>query len=388
MSDRQLLLTPAAMIRTRRQRWLWKDRIPLGTATIFAGRGGEGKSTFALHIAAQAIRGALTGDLHGMGTNILIISHEDDWGTVMNPRLKAANADLNSVYRLSIQWREDDITGEVVPALPMDLGLIRQAVEETAARVIIFDPITSAIGGDLYKVADVRRALDPLAQLAQELDIAVIAIMHLTKGGGNASDKLSGSHGFRDVVRSVLLFATDDETDRRIVSVDKSNYSQERGASFAFNLVSTVVPTDDGEHTEVARVEFLGDSDISVSDIINRVHGEDGEQDDRNAAQSFLVDYLKSREAHEANAGDVIKAGRAAGFSEMDMKNARRRCRSPRVASRKSGFGSGWVWALEFEDVTQGAQGAALQRDDTYDTLAAPSALATITTGPWGGDAA
>lgn len=374
MSDeRKLLLTPAALIPTRRQRWLWQDRVPLGTATVFAGRGGEGKSTFALYLAALAIKGALPGDLHGTGCNVLIVSHEDDWSTVMNPRLQGAGASLDNVYRVSVEMLIDENTAETVPALPMDLKLIREAIEHTRARLLIIDPITSTIEGDLHKVADVRRALDPLTALAQELDISVIGIMHFNKGTGNASDKVSGSHGFRDAVRSLLLFATDEETGQRVVTVDKSNYSEERGASFAFTLTSTTVPTDDGEFTQVGTVQYLGDTDVTVSDIINRGVGDTGVAEDRNAAQAFLIDYLRNQPELESPAADVMKAGRAAGFNDQELKDARRRSRSPRIASQKAGFGSGWVWALADEGGIEGGQGSSFENPATFATFPPPS---------------
>jgi len=371
--SRELILTPAALIPTKRQRWLWQDIIPLGTVTAFAGRGGEGKSTFALHVAASAYRGELPGDLHGIPVTTLIVSHEDDWGRIMNPRLIAAGASLDHVYQLTVRMTIDGSTHETVPALPLDIALIRQAVHETGARILIIDPITSTIGGDLYKLADVRRALDPLVQLAQELDIAVVAIMHFAKGAGNASDKIAGSHAFRDVMRSTLLFATDDETEHRILTVDKGSYSRSQGQSYAFRLRSVDVPTDDGDMTNVAKVEFLGDSDLSVSDIINRPAPGDNEHEDRNAAQAFVLDYLHGRPDFEAPAADVIRAGRAAGFSDQEMKDARRRCRNPRVASQKSSYGAGWVWAV-IEGGTQGGEGGSPGESATFATFVPPSA--------------
>ncbi|MBO0979900.1 AAA family ATPase [Microbacterium sp. SD291] len=375
MTDqRDLLLTPASQIPTRRQAWLWAGRIPLGTTTIFAGRGGEGKSTFALYLAALINKGELEGDLHGNGYPVLIVSHEDDWSTVMNPRLIGAGANLDHVYQVKVRMTIDETTSETVPAFPIDLQLIRDAVEQTGARMIIIDPITSTISGDLHKVTDVRRALDPLTQLAQALEIAVIGIMHFNKGTGNASDKLSGSHGFRDAVRSVLLFATDDETGQRVVTLDKANYSQDRGASFAFNLISTPVYTDDGACSDIGVVQYLGDTDVTVSDIINRTANGDAETvDDRNAAQAFLLDYLRDRDGYEAAASDVIKAGRAAGFSEQEIKDARRRCRNPRVASQKSGGrGIGWVWAISPEGGTKGGEGGTVPNPATFATFTPP----------------
>lgn len=364
-AKRALNIVPASTIRTRRQKWLWEGRIPLGTVTIFAGRGGEGKSTFALHIGAQAIRGELAGDLFKQRTNFAIISHEDDWATVMVPRLIAASADTNHVFKIGIDVTVDQETHESIPALPIDIDLLREGLIQSGARVLLIDPITSTIGGDLNKVADVRRALDPLASLAQELEIAVIALMHFSKGTGNLSDKLSGSHSFRDASRSVLMFATDEESGQRIVSVDKSNYSAERGSSFAFNLLSADIPTDDGNSTTVAYVDYLGDTDVSVTDIINRDRDGYDKSDDRNAAQTFLVDHLQSQDGGEAKAGDVIKAGRAAGFSEQEIKDARRRCKNPKVVSEKSTFGGGWAWRIE----EGGTQGGAVQNAATFATF-------------------
>lgn len=380
---RELLITPASHIRTRRQKWLWADRIPLGTVTVFAGRGGEGKSTFALHVGAQAIGGLLEGDLLGCPSPFIIISHEDDWSTVMKPRLIAAGADPEAVFKIAVRATVDEETHETVPSLPIDVELIRQAVEETGARVILIDPITSTLSGDLHKVADVRRALDPLATLAQELEVAVIALMHFNKGAGSVSDKLSGSHAFRDVSRSVLLFATDEETGQRVVSVDKSNYSAERGSSFAFNLRSVQIDTDDGASTMVAQVDYLGDTDVNVSDIVNRGNEID-DHDDRNAAQSFILDFIRDCSELEAKAADVMKAGRVVGFNESEMKNARRRCRSPRILSVKSAFGAGWVWRIDTEGVTQGAEGVREPAPDTLDTFVTSSG-ALVTPGPWQG---
>ena len=372
-ATRELRITPASHIQSRRQRWLWADRIPLGTVTIFAGRGGEGKSTFGLHIGSETIRGNLPGDLQGVASPFLVVSHEDDWATVMKPRLIGAGADPDYAYKVGVRVTVDESTHETVPALPIDVELLRDAVTQTGAKLIMIDPITATIGGDMHKVADVRRALDPLATLAQELEIAVVAIMHFNKGAGNVSDKLSGSHAFRDLSRSVLLFATDDETGQRIVSVDKSNYSAERGSSFAFNLTSVLVDTDDGETTSVARVDYLGDTDLNVADIVNRAQDSGTENEDRNAAQAFVLDYLRGVEALEAKAGDVLKAGRAAGFSDQDIKDARRRCRNPRIASQKSGFGGGWVWALEFEGGNHGGEGVNSPDPATIATFSPPS---------------
>ena len=210
----------------------------------------------------------------------------------------------------------------------------------------------------------------------------VSGVVHFNKGTGNASDKLSGSHAFRDAVRSVLLFATDDETGQRVVTIDKSNYSQARGESFAFNLVSETVLTDDGEETEVGRVEYLGETELSVSDIINRQPGGEEDRDDRNAMERHIYEYLFEC-GGSAEAKDVIRSGLAQGFKETDLKSARRRMKNPKIITQRLGFGKGarYVWAMGDMESPMDYMGDRDSKSVTHDTHVSPmeQALAPVT---------
>ncbi|SKC50497.1 AAA family ATPase [Plantibacter cousiniae (nom. nud.)] len=347
---RTVRLTKASAIRTEKQLELKRGQVPLGTLTVVAGRGGEGKSTWVLGWLAEGTHGRLEGDLHGMPITALIVSIEDSWATVMVPRLKAAGADLDRVIRLDVDTTVDTVTTETMPTLPLDIELFRRGIRDSGAKVLVLDPASSLMSGDLNKRIDARQSLDALAALARDEEVAIVLILHLAKGAGSPSDKISGSHALRDAVRSVLMVArVSEDTDERVLTVDKSNYSQSVGQSFAFTIEATTVVTDDGQAVEVGRSVELGPSSTSVGEVMNKVYGED-QDDDRNAAQTFIIDYLKHADGCEANAADVLKAGRAAGFSESELKNARRRARSPQITSGKSGFGAGWVWQLDATD--------------------------------------
>jgi hypothetical protein len=116
-------------------------------------------------------------------------------------------------------------------------------------------------------------------------------VMHFGKGQGNASDKVSGSHAFRDIARSVLLLAVDDETEQRILTVDKSNYSQ-RSASLAFSVDSASVATDDGEIAVVGRAHLIGETLLTVHEIVNR------EKDDSLGTDSAdILTFVNSSDA-------------------------------------------------------------------------------------------
>jgi hypothetical protein len=287
MNQRTLLATPLATVKTTRQKWAAVNQVPLGTITILAGESGIAKSTVLGWFIAEWTQGRLEGDLFDRKATVAIINGEDDPSTVLKPRLQAAGADLDHVISLS-DVRVQDETGEdwiTAPGLQDDLHSIREQLIELGAKILIIDPIISLMQGDSHRLEDVRKNLDPLASLAADLGIAVICVAHFNKGAGKAGDKVSGSHAFRDIARSLLLLAVDEETDERILTVEKSNYSPIK-PSVAFQVDSVSVPTDSGEHAIVGRATMLGPSSVTVQDLLNRDTTVLGER------SSDLIDYV------------------------------------------------------------------------------------------------
>jgi hypothetical protein len=349
---RQASIEWASTIRPRKQVWLWDNKIPVGTPSALAGRGGTGKTTYAVHMIARLSRGQLPGRYHGDPRASLIWSGEDSWETVLVPRLIAAGADLGLVGRLAIASQIDGDNFEVAPKLPLDSGAISDAITATGAALVLIDPIASTMSGDLHRESDVRAAVDALARVAETTGAVTMFVRHFGKGGGNPSDKMSGSHAFRDAVRSVFLFAEDG--DRVIVSQDKGNYAPKGEASFAFRLESVTIPTDDGD-AEVARVVELGSSDISVGDVINRA-ADNGEHDD---IAEWLTDLLANE---PVKANEVYSAADAAGYSKDQAKRAKKRLGI--LAVRESGDGP-WFWKL-------GTKGAPDQGSTPHSQESAP----------------
>ncbi|MDR3659277.1 MAG: AAA family ATPase [Mycobacterium sp.] len=321
---RRAVVEWASAIPPQRQVWLWDNRIPVGTLSAFAGRGNTGKTTYALHLAAQLSHGTLPGEHHGTKRRTLIWSGEDDWGPVLVPRLMAAGADLTLIGRLAIETIIDADTREASPRLPLDVDTMKTAIQSSGAALVIIDPIASTMSGDLHREADVRVALDGLARLAAETGAVAVFIRHFGKGGGNASDKMSGSHAFRDAARSVFLFAEDG--DQTVVSQDKGNYSARGEESFAFRLENTAVPTDTGT-AQVARVIDLGATETSVDDIINRCPGaSDADENDTrdcttNLTASWLYQLLADAEKEKVviRPKDAVAYGADKGISRRSV---------------------------------------------------------------------
>jgi hypothetical protein len=298
---RSLSLRTLSDMKSRRTRFLWEKMIPLSAVTLMAGRGGVAKSTFAIWLAGQINQGILPGELSGAPAPVLYVSHEDSPEEVVIPRVDANGADRSKFHLLGIQSKE--MGGVVVPRLPEDLPIIRQAIAETGARVLIIDPITSTLGGgDNDKMAEVRMVMDPLNQMASELGVSVLGIAHFRKGGGSQSDMISGSHAWRDAARAVMLFARDDEADVTVMTLDKINSGQ-AGKSFQYRLDIVQQITDEGTLTDVGHVVWEGDSAQSVGDIINH----EAERNRQGDLANELLEFLRSFDGRAVSSQDITK---------------------------------------------------------------------------------
>lgn len=322
-ATRQLRLAPASSIRLRPVRWLWADRLALGTLALLAGREGLGKSTVAYWLAARITRGELAGESHGRPRAVIVAATEDSWEHTIGPRLVAAGADLDKVFRVDV------VTSEGTHAsltLPLDNRRLEEAVAEVGAALILLDPLMSRIdaGLDSHKDADVRRALEPVVSLAHRTGTVVLALIHLNKGAH--TDPLSmvmGSRAFTAVARSVLVAtpSPDDET-IRMLGQGKNNLGRLDLPSLLFRIVTAEVATDEGPaYTGV--VEWLGETTQTLADAM-RDGGDPEVRTATSEAAAWLKDYLEV-EGGQVESSAAKKAGAAAGHNVEALKRARRR---------------------------------------------------------------
>lgn len=220
-------------------RWLWPGWLALGKLHILAGAPGQGKTTIALALAATVTTGGRWPD----GTrcplgNVLVWSGEDDPADTLLPRLLAAGADRSRVFFVT----GARIGGRVEPFDPArDMGALQaQAARIGDVRIIIVDPVVSAVTGDSHKNTEVRRALQPLVDMAASMGAALVGITHFSKGGQgqDPASRVVGSIAFTAVARVVLVAAkakSEDGEDRRILARSKSNIGPDEGG-FAYSL--------------------------------------------------------------------------------------------------------------------------------------------------------
>jgi hypothetical protein len=274
---RRVELTSASAIRSERVRWLDPGRFPLRGMIVVAGEKGLGKSTYTnAYLPAKLTRGLLDGELKGESADVLVITAEDDWGSVVKPRLMAHDADLDRVHRVQVL----DEVGQLTLTLPDDVALVEAQLDVLKAggrrvAMIVIDPIGAFLAErtDSHKDAHVRRALAPLAALAERRDLAVLVIAHLTKDeSSRLISRVSGSGAFVNASRSVLGFARDpDDPDgeqgaQRVLVHVASNWGR-YAPSLAMRIESRNVEVDDGSIADVGRLVITGEIEVGVEDL-------------------------------------------------------------------------------------------------------------------------
>lgn len=323
---RRLALVPASRIRPKPVRWLWGGRLARGELGLLAGREGTGKSTIGYWLGARATRGELDGDDKGTPRSVIVAATEDSWEHTIVPRLMAAGADLDRVYRVDVYTAADVLTGL---SLPRDLSALERAALEVDASLILLDPLMSRLdsGLDSHKDAEVRLALEPLVALAHRCRASILGLIHFNKSG--AADPLNlvmASKAFTAVARSVSVVVPDpdDETDqRRLFGTPKNNLGRTDLPTLTYQIVgwSTVI---DGEVIGSGAVNWIGEDARSIRDALQSA---DEHQNGRSAtaeAADWLADYVASK-GGRVDSADAKAAGKEAGHSATTLKTAARK---------------------------------------------------------------
>ena len=324
---------------------------PLGAVTLLAGRQGLGKSALLANLTADLTRGRLPGELRGKPRTVLLASYEDHYASTIVPRLIAADADLNFAAGLELI---DDGKPDLI-SLPADLEAIAAEAELYKAKVLLIDPLMAALSGrvDSHRDQDVRRALAPLAQLAADADIAIVAVLHLRKGAANeALDRVSGSVAFTAAARSVLAFgeASDDDQEGtgRVLAHAKSNLGA-LAPSLLYGVEGATVNHGDLE-IPTARLVCEGECDVRAGELLSPPAGED--RTEVEIAMDWLADHLGDGEWHETST--IRDEAKAADIAPRTLQRAMARLG---IEAKRDGFPSRGYWRLHSRATPLGATG-------------------------------
>lgn len=159
--------------------------------------------------------------------NILYQTAEDGLADTIRPRLDALGADCSRVLVIDESKRELSLSDE----------RIRQAMEETGAKLLVLDPLQAYLGAevDMHRANEVRPILKRLELWQNRWGGAVILIRHLNKMQGQKSGHRGmGSVDFQAAARSVLLVGrTKEDPQLRIVVRTKAVWRRRESPSLS-----------------------------------------------------------------------------------------------------------------------------------------------------------
>ena len=308
--------------------WVWPDRFALKKIGLVVGLPDEGKGLAISDIAARITRGAAWPCNEGQAPlgSVIVLSAEDDIADTIVPRLIAANADL---ARITILKMMRDTVSERMFSLVTDLPVLRQKILEIGnVAMIIIDPVTAYLGVgkvDSFRATDVRAVLSPLKDLAEELRVAVLGIMHFNKkiDVTNVLLRISDSLAYGAASRHVYAIVNDPDNHRRLFVRGKNNLAHHDQKTLAFSIDAREVGTDKRTGNPIRRPYITWhDEPVDITAVeAMQAASENKSPSAREEAKEFLKELLKDG---PVRATEVWAAAKENGIAKRTLERAKR----------------------------------------------------------------
>ena len=354
--NRTLISQRASEIKPEGIEWVWPGRIAVGKLTLVGGKPGLGKSQVTISIAASVSNGGSwpCGEGQAPRGSVIFLSAEDGVADTIIPRLIASEADLTRVEPVT---GVKDANGRRTFDLKADIDLLEAKAELMGdVKLIVIDPISAYMGrADGNGNVETRAVLEPIAEMANRLGIAVLAVTHLNKGSAgtqNALERFAGSIAFVAAARAGFIIVEDKEFEDQFLFLQVKNNiaSKQKGLAYRLEqrqieggiLVSGVVWRE--QHVERSADEALA--------VTERRAGDDRSSTDE------IADFLRSLlSAGPVSAKEVeaqaVEAGLLAEGKPVSQSKAFRRARDRLgIKPRRDGGAAGagrWVWEYPAE---------------------------------------
>ena len=282
--------------------WLWKPYLPFGKLSVLQGNPGEGKTYFAMHLAAACTNGKLLPNMERIEPfNVIYQTAEDGLGDTVKPRLIEAGADLDRVLVID----DSDVQ------LTLSDERIEKAIIENNARLVIIDPIQAYLGADvdMNRANEVRPIFMRLGQVAQRTGCAILLIGHLNKAAGMQSlQRGLGSIDIAAAVRSVMFIGKlKHDPTMRILTHEKSSLAPP-GASLAFSL------------GDESGFRWVGEYDITTDEMLSGI--EPQRETKTQQAKDLICALLAG--GKQVLSEDIDKAALERGIPGRTVRDAKR----------------------------------------------------------------
>ena len=328
--------------------WLWPGWLARGKTHILAGPPGTGKTNIAMAMTAAITRGGIMPDGSRVEAKAVVIwSGEDGIEDTLVPRLILNGADMSKVHFVRSIMTAKGGDRSFDPGY--DIPLLKQTILDSGDEVGMFlvDPVASVVVGDGHKNNQVRRAMQPLVDLATETKCAALGITHLTKASADRDpiDRIVGSVAFGGVARVVMMAVKmpSDAGGGGLLVRAKSNIGPDDGG-YRYYLEKDRLPTDN--RIEATRVLYGDKLEGSPRDLLAMAESiPDAEE--RGAireAKDYIMESLANGPMPQTEIEEEAKKRR---ISKRTLDRAKA---SLKVESTR-GFDKRWRWSLPQKNV-------------------------------------
>ena len=230
--------------------------------------------------------------------------------------------------------------------------------------MVLIDPVSAYMSGaaaggriDTFRTGDVRAVLGPVSELAEELNIGVLGIMHFNKKADitNIVLRISDSLAFGAAARHVYAAIDDKENDRKLLVRGKNNLvRRDTCGTLAYRFSEKLVGEDpktkapikapfvefDDVYVDITAAEAMS----AVSDFKSPGTGE--------RARTLLRDMLAGgAPIPESTFRDMAKEE---DISWPTMKNVKRKLHVKSVRSESLGIAGKGHWLWQWPDEGRG----------------------------------
>jgi len=235
-------------------------------------------------------------------------------------------------------------------SIDRDLELVREQLDAfPECRAMIFDPLPQFVDVEENSNGQTRAALAPLVSLAQERDVAIIAVCHLNKKSDSAMiQRIAGASAYGQMARHILFVGhdPDDQTTgqerRRAMIVAKSSY----GGVDTGQLYR--VTSRNGDHPGIEWIAGLVERD--AESLNPKPPGVTREYEER---RGEAVDALRDALAGGPRPGREIEADlERQGFRRRQIDHAARVLEVKKQQTRE-GSRRTWTWSLPHGDAAE-----------------------------------
>lgn len=261
--------------------FIWFPYLPTGEVTLLTADTKVGKGMLCALLAARLSSGLGLSDTEyvrcpegkrafpddtPVGTIFLT---REDGAKDIKPRFISSGGNENFLNVVDDTVQDEDgipFTKKLNLATNSGLTLLSDMIDAVNAKLIIIDPLADFSGGkNLNNREEVRELINGIrTEIARKKGVAVVIVHHTKKrgrGDSDYADMISGSHAFREVVRSVVAVEYDPEDPKAADNPKNTNWR--------------IVMHLEGNRAIIGRTVrfYIGPDQEAVKNKINRVGG-------------------------------------------------------------------------------------------------------------------